>query len=238
MTQLNTHTLLLRRENVTCHSITYIFYVRHFVEHATRATRPRNLQHAIYTHHATRTTHHVPRTTHHAPRTRYKLVQCDDNPRQNMEQHFASCTAFIHDARVRGGTVLVHCIAGISRASAITLAYLLSITRLELPVLVAGLKHARSVANPNQGFLQQLEEFAGSKERRAAAALPLPPLGYLDHRTLTVAACGGDNSPRRGGAGAGAGGGGGASAVDESNADEAYILKLASGTNHHYDSSL
>lgn len=69
-----------------------------------------------------------------------------------------------------GGNVLVHCIAGISRASTIVLAYLLAVTQLELRVLMAALRQARSEANPNAGFLEQLEAFAASDARAAAAA--------------------------------------------------------------------
>lgn len=87
----------------------------------------------------------------------------------------------VHDDAIRlGGTVYVHCAAGISRSSTITCAYLMS--RLDCPFERAlnFLQRRRSIvlqapaidairpsACPNDGFREQLLRFENSDLRRA-----------------------------------------------------------------------
>jgi protein-tyrosine phosphatase len=60
---------------------------------------------------------------------------------------------------------LIHCNAGISRSSTIVLAYLLGIHRMKYEDAYTLLKTARSNIRPNDGFVQQLKEYAAEITR-------------------------------------------------------------------------
>ena len=93
-----------------------------------------------------------------------------------------------------------------------------SLARLELPVLMAGTKQARSVANLNLGFLRQLEIFRVLKERRARSIV------------AGTDASGGEGGEAERGAGAEVGGGGGAITVDRRKQCSATLLAPAAAT--------
>jgi len=105
----------------------------------------------------------------------YLLIEVDDVERSALSIHFDKALAFIHGARKDGGIVLIHCMAGISRSSTVTLAYLMAATGLSLDECFAALKSARSCVRPNEGFWKQLKAFEKNELEAARAKLqPLP----------------------------------------------------------------
>lgn len=91
-------------------------------------------------------------------------------PTQDLSGRFQECTDFIHQSRLSGGTVLVHCLAGMSRSVTITCAYLMSVTSLGWPEVLDAVRCARPNASPNFGFCQQLmlfhrDSLEGERER-------------------------------------------------------------------------
>jgi predicted protein tyrosine phosphatase len=84
-----------------------------------------------------------------------------DTPEQEMGAAFGEATAFIAAAAACGGRVLVHCVAGISRSVAVTLAYFTCPSGGDLPLRAAWalVKRRRAVALPNTGFRVQLALF-------------------------------------------------------------------------------
>ena len=96
----------------------------------------------------------------------YKTIVTADSKLYDMSAHFDEAFQFISRAIAVGGSVLVHCGAGISRAPTIAAAYL--IHTLHLPnerLAVEMVKKVRVVANPNEGFLQQLKRYASQLEK-------------------------------------------------------------------------
>ena len=93
---------------------------------------------------------------------KYLFLNADDVPQYNMAQHFEKSIAFIENAINKGGAVLVHCGAGISRAPTICAAYLIHRLRISHHQALRMVKAARSAASPNVGFTAQLKEFAES----------------------------------------------------------------------------
>uniref|UniRef100_A0A0A9YY25 Dual specificity protein phosphatase 15 n=2 Tax=Lygus hesperus TaxID=30085 RepID=A0A0A9YY25_LYGHE len=119
-----------------------------------------NITHIVAIHDAARKLH---------PDKHYLCVMASDTPDQNLTQYFSICNDFIHAARLRGGNVLIHCLAGMSRSVTVAVAYIMSVTTLNWKEALKVVRVGRSVANPNSGFQQQLEEFEMSKlydERR------------------------------------------------------------------------
>ncbi|KAL6257387.1 hypothetical protein P5V15_010959 [Pogonomyrmex californicus] len=99
----------------------------------------------------------------------YLCILAADSPDQNLSQYFSLCNDFIHAARLRGGNVLIHCLAGMSRSVTVAVAYIMSITNLSWKEALKVVKVGRSIANPNVGFQQQLKDFESSRlqdERR------------------------------------------------------------------------
>lgn len=78
---------------------------------------------------------------------------------ENLLRFFEECFEFIMAARQRGGAVLVHCVAGVSRSPTITIAYLMREHHLtaEQALLLVRKKHP--ILAPNAGFLKQLQVF-------------------------------------------------------------------------------
>ena len=105
----------------------------------------------------------------------YLLVDAEDTPSYNLSVHFEQCIGgwdrsdqsavslspldFIHAALLQEGAVMIHCMAGISRSTTVTCAYLMTATGVGMNDTLAAIKKRREVANPNGGFLKQLRDY-------------------------------------------------------------------------------
>lgn len=91
----------------------------------------------------------------------FKGYTLDDICFENISRYFRDAAQYIHDALesngTNGGRVLIHCLAGISRSAAITIAYLMLFRGLSL-VDAARTVRLRRYIRPNEGFLKQLVE--------------------------------------------------------------------------------
>jgi len=114
----------------------------------------------------------------------YMNIAIEDNARENISSHFDDAINFIEDINTRGGRVLVHCHAGISRSATICIAYLMRQKSLSLDEAYEFTKKRRSAISPNFNFLGQLLAFERElKEQRqlnnnnnkARPATALPP---------------------------------------------------------------
>jgi hypothetical protein len=86
---------------------------------------------------------------------KYLVLPLLDTPIQNIKKHFEEAVAFIEGALSSNvkHKVLVHCFAGKSRASTITLAFLMQSMNVPLDVGLRHLKAQRPIACPNMGFV-------------------------------------------------------------------------------------
>merc|ERR1712184_167955 len=84
----------------------------------------------------------------------YKQLHAADNGYQNLKQAFD----FIDLARSRGGSVLIHCQAGVSRSPTIAVAYLIKQFPMSLVDAYKFVKNRRSIISPNLNFMGQLLE--------------------------------------------------------------------------------
>ncbi|XP_038607665.1 dual specificity protein phosphatase 19 [Tachyglossus aculeatus] len=89
----------------------------------------------------------------------YKNISILDLPETNIVSYFPECFEFIEQGKSEGGVVLVHCNAGVSRAAAVVIGFLMKSEELTLPRALAAVKSARPAARPNSGFLDQLRGY-------------------------------------------------------------------------------
>ena len=85
------------------------------------------------------------------------LDNISDLPR--MQDALTEGVDFINAALERGGTVLVHCRAGISRSATLAIAYLVRTTQQPVDVVFEKMRLKRSVIDPNLGYFVALHEW-------------------------------------------------------------------------------
>jgi len=90
---------------------------------------------------------------------RYKCCPLMDTTDQDLESCLEDCFRFIEEARRNGERVLVHCVGGISRSVAVTLAYLMKTQQLTLDAAYSQLRQKKSDVAPNLNFMGQLLDF-------------------------------------------------------------------------------
>ncbi|KAM6934814.1 dual specificity protein phosphatase 19 [Xenentodon cancila] len=89
----------------------------------------------------------------------YKTVSILDHPDADLLLYIQECCDFIQQARNEKGVVLVHCNAGVSRAPAVVIGYLMSCDGQSFDDAIALVKSARPASSPNLGFLEQLRNY-------------------------------------------------------------------------------
>ena len=82
----------------------------------------------------------------------YKVINVLDNSSQSLLRHFPAAIAFIKDAVKRGGGVLVHCYAGVSRSATCVIAYLMQEREMTFEDAFTFASKHRPVIFPNMGF--------------------------------------------------------------------------------------
>ena len=109
----------------------------------------------------------------------YKQLHAADNGYQNLRQYFDEAFDFIDAARRRGGAVLIHCQAGVSRSPTIAVAYLIKHWPMSMVEAYRFVKARRSIISPNLNFMGQLLEFEQGlkrdKEALVITTTPTPP---------------------------------------------------------------
>lgn len=96
------------------------------------------------------------------PHIKYHRIVCSDEPDELLSEHFEEATRFIYES----GRVLVHCAMGISRSATICIAYLMRYHLHSFPRAFDMVKRARSIIDPNEGFLRQLTEYEQSLKKK------------------------------------------------------------------------
>jgi protein tyrosine phosphatase len=86
---------------------------------------------------------------------KYHYIGIDDDEHEDISQYFEKITESIHEALKEGG-VLIHCMAGISRSSAIVIAYLMRYYNVSDTAATRYVKQRRDIIYPNRGFARQI----------------------------------------------------------------------------------
>lgn len=82
----------------------------------------------------------------------YMVINVLDMPFENLIRHFKPAIDFIKQAIKGGGTVLVHCYAGISRSASVVIAYLMKEHGLPAMDAMTYVRKRRPIVFPNPGF--------------------------------------------------------------------------------------
>lgn len=90
---------------------------------------------------------------------KYLDINIYDNQSEDARKYFRITNRFIKKAREEGGKVLVSCVAGKSRSPTFILAYLIGIERIKLKDGLALLRQYVPEVEPNDAFMQQLQEY-------------------------------------------------------------------------------
>ena len=90
----------------------------------------------------------------------YKTVPVLDIPETNIISYFPQCFEVLDDAVKSGGCVLVHCKAGVSRAAAVVIGYLIRQNDMDYQQAFDFVKSKRPSIKPNPGFVAQLKEYS------------------------------------------------------------------------------
>ena len=97
---------------------------------------------------------------------KYRTLMLRDTGREDITPYLNCALEFILMAIQSGGKVFVHCVKGISRSPAVTIAYLMWHDNMTLENAHARMKLARPISDPNAGFIFQLREWADALPSR------------------------------------------------------------------------
>jgi len=94
-----------------------------------------------------------------APHIRHLFLKADDNVTFNMTPYFEQACQFIEEARQSKGSVLVHCVCGVSRSTTLCCAYLMKHHSMTVEQALVQIRSRRHIIQPNNGFLRQLVSY-------------------------------------------------------------------------------
>ena len=93
------------------------------------------------------------------PVTSVLVIDWDDNETEDLLLELPRALAWLDAALDAGRSVLVHCTAGVSRSSAVIVAFFISRLGMSYDAALARVRAARPWARPNPGFERQLLRF-------------------------------------------------------------------------------
>ncbi|XP_052336215.1 tyrosine-protein phosphatase vhp-1-like [Oncorhynchus keta] len=115
------------------------------------------------------------------PRSQYLRIPIEDSLRDDLLPHIPEALRFIDGAMSSGGSVVVHCAAGISRSPALAVAYIMYNLGMDLDHAYRFVKERRPSISPNFNFLGQLQHFQGTLTQKTCNGNPtIQPIRSLD----------------------------------------------------------
>jgi len=102
----------------------------------------------------------------------YLNIHLIDHDDKDITGHFDEVFDWIHSAIEKGGNVLVHCAAGVSRSAAFVIAYIMKSQKKPYEDAFNMVFEKRSIIQPNSGFVKQLREFEVNDFQTPKKAIP------------------------------------------------------------------
>ena len=85
----------------------------------------------------------------------------------DIMRFFDQSNEFINNVRTKGGSILVHCKLGLSRSPTIIAAYLVKYFGFNVNSALTFIRKKRPKISPNQGFIEQLQEYENTFKKRS-----------------------------------------------------------------------
>ncbi|CAO4369028.1 unnamed protein product [Caenorhabditis nigoni] len=104
----------------------------------------------------------------------YRFYSMSDTADARFDSILDEAIRLIHETRIRGEAVLVHCFLGVSRSATLVAFYLITAFGINWRDAVDYIHHRRFSANPNFGFLHQLKVYSNTKAAEARRQLTSP----------------------------------------------------------------
>ena len=82
-----------------------------------------------------------------------KIIEIEDDPRENIIKYFKECIEIIENAN----KIFIHCMAGVSRSATIVICYLMWKEKKGVNEILKKVREKRPLVGPNYGFMKQLE---------------------------------------------------------------------------------
>ncbi|XP_021957946.1 dual specificity protein phosphatase 14 [Folsomia candida] len=86
-------------------------------------------------------------------------IQLDDSPYANLSYYFDRVADKVDEVRRKGGRIVIHCVAGVSRSATLIIAYLIKYKKMTLRQAYNFVKARRCCIRPNVGFFRQLVDY-------------------------------------------------------------------------------
>ncbi|XP_034955274.1 dual specificity protein phosphatase 18 [Zootoca vivipara] len=109
----------------------------------------------------------------------YIHVPITDSPSSRLLDFFDPVADKIRTVESNQGRTLVHCAAGVSRSSALCIAYLMKYHSMSLANAHAWVKCCRPIVRPNNGFWQQLIQYEQKLFGKTSVKMVQSPLGVI-----------------------------------------------------------
>lgn len=112
----------------------------------------------------------------------YMNLLLDDIPQQSLYGVLEKSFDYIRDAISRGGTVFIHCFAGISRSASVLIYFIMKVKKVPYSVAYNYVKDKRSIVQPNQGFEIQLISVSPEVKRFVPSSPSSSGSVYTEHK--------------------------------------------------------
>lgn len=96
---------------------------------------------------------------HFPEKFEYLRLNLIDDDEEDILQYFEMVYDFLESCFAKGGKVLIHCAAGVSRSGACTVSYFMKKYKLTTEKALELVKIGRRCVEPNKGFMIQLKKW-------------------------------------------------------------------------------
>ncbi|KAL3314521.1 Dual specificity protein phosphatase 14 [Cichlidogyrus casuarinus] len=110
----------------------------------------------------------------------------EDIETANLKIHFDRVADRIASERQRGGKVVVHCMAGVSRSTSLVLAYLMKYQNMNLAQAYTHVRAIRPCVHPNGGFWRQLVDYERKLKGFNSVELVSSTIGARNYTTTSL----------------------------------------------------